>query len=105
MNNIFSAIPAQLDAELCEELLGAGNCRIERIVSQGHSSPAQGWYEQDEHEWVMVVQGAGKIVFADGKEQTLHAGDYLNIAAGVKHKVVWTAPDEPTLWLTVFYRD
>jgi cupin 2 domain-containing protein len=30
-------------------------------------------------------------------------GDYINIPAHEKHRVAWTRPDEPTIWLAVFY--
>jgi cupin 2 domain-containing protein len=31
----------------------------------------------------------------------LSSGDHLLIAAGVRHKVAWTDPDQPTVWLAV----
>ena len=34
----------------------------------------------------------------------MRAGDYLNIPARRRHRVEWTAPDGPTVWLAVFYR-
>ncbi len=39
---------------------------IERIVSEGHTSPESGWYEQKRHEWVIVLQGAATILFENG---------------------------------------
>lgn len=30
--------------------------RMERIVSQGHASPEGFWYDQDQNEWVMVLE-------------------------------------------------
>lgn len=105
MNNIFQNIPSNLSAEVFEDVIKHKDVRIERIISKGHSSPDQGWYDQEEHEWVMVLQGAGTLAFEDGSTQTLKAGDYLNIPAHTKHKVSWTDPDQVTVWLAVFYRD
>jgi len=31
-------------------------------------------------------------------------GDYINIPAHTKHRVAWTTPDGPTIWLAVHYR-
>jgi cupin 2 domain-containing protein len=101
--NIFKAIAATRDAELFEDILSTPNVRIERIVSTGQSSPPEGWYDQDEHEWVMVLQGAAVLSFEHGEEQRLQAGDYLNIPAHCRHRVAWTDPDQPTVWLAVFY--
>jgi cupin 2 domain-containing protein len=30
-------------------------------------------------------------------------GDHLNIPAQRRHRVEWTTPEEPTIWLAVFY--
>ncbi|MCP5160913.1 MAG: cupin domain-containing protein [Hahellaceae bacterium] len=102
-NNIFQGLPECLPEEWFETVVQAGHIRIERIVSQGHSSPASDWYDQDEHEWVMVLQGAGILLFDDGKEVALRQGDYLNIPAHVRHRVKWTDPEQVTVWLAVFY--
>ena len=105
MKNLYADIPDNLDAEQFEALLRAGSVRIERILSRGQTSPAQGWYDQTEHEWVLVLEGRGIIGFADGREIKLQKGDCLNIPAHVKHKVKWTDPDNTTIWLCVFYKD
>ena len=31
-------------------------------------------------------------------------GDYVNIPAHKRHRVEWTTPDAPTVWLAVHYR-
>ncbi|MFY9326410.1 MAG: cupin, partial [Georgfuchsia sp.] len=61
-----SELPALPEKEVFEELLRADNVRIERIVSKGHTSPEQGWYDQIENEWVIVLEGSGKVLFEDG---------------------------------------
>lgn len=101
--NLFEAIPTVLPDEQFKALLQRPNLRIERILSQGHTSPKQGWYDQEEHEWVLVLQGCGTVEFDNGESQTLHVGDYLNIPAHTRHRVTYTDPDDVTLWLAVFY--
>lgn len=103
MANIYSELPLQLEKELFEELVRAENVRIERIISKGHISPEQGWYDQIENEWVIVLEGAGVVLFEDGAEVTLHKGDYINIPSHARHKVTWTDPDVLTVWLAIFY--
>ncbi len=103
MKNIFAFIPDAFEEELFDDLLKSGNIRIERILSKGQSSPAQGWYDQSEHEWVVVLEGSGIIAFEDGREITLGRGDCINIPAHVRHRVKWTDPDRVTVWLAVFY--
>ncbi|WP_432468060.1 cupin domain-containing protein [Agarivorans sp. Z349TD_8] len=103
MANIFSGIAEDFQQEQFSDLLERPNIRIERIVSFGHRSPEQGWYDQAEHEWVMVLEGSASLLFEDGHEQHLNKGDYFNIPAHVRHKVSQTAADRPTIWLAVFY--
>ena len=103
MPNMLSNLPDSLPSEVIEDLVKTESLRIERILSHGHSSPEQGWYDQTENEWVMVLKGQGVIEFQDGETKTLSEGDFVNIDAGVKHKVVSTHPDEITVWLAIFY--
>lgn len=102
MTNLFAHIPESLQEELTETLVSAGSMRIERVVSHGQASPEGFWYDQREHEWVVVLQGAARLRFEDGTTE-LKPGDFVNIPAHRKHRVEWTTPAEPTIWLAVFY--
>ena len=106
LTNLLADIPGQLPNELFTILLELAHVRIERIVSHGHASPEGFWYDQDQHEWVVVLKGAARLRF-EGEEQTaeMKPGDFVNIPAHVKHRVEWTTPDEPTIWLAVHYGD
>ena len=104
MRNLFSDIPDDLPDELCERLLEAKSVRIDRIVSTGHASPAGFWYDQEDHEWVIVLKGEAKLLF-EGDDKPIHMqpGDFVNIPAHRKHRIEWTAPEEPTVWVAVHY--
>lgn len=101
-NNIFTDLPPQLPNELFTTLFDAASVRIERIVSHGHASPEGFWYDQNQHEWVVVLKGAARVRFEDETVE-LKSGDFINIPAHRKHRVEWTTPDEPTVWLAVHY--
>jgi cupin 2 domain-containing protein len=101
-SNLFDQLPLNLPEELFNTLLDTGTVRIERIVSQGHASPEGFWYDQDEYEWVVVLRGAARLS-VEGEIKELKQGDFLNIPAHQKHRVEWTTPDGPTIWLAVFY--
>jgi cupin 2 domain-containing protein len=82
------------------------NFRIERIVSQGHCSPQGFWYDQNEHEWLIVLEGSASIQFQHDPEPVeLHQGSYLNIPAHVKHRVVQSNSIQQTVWLAIHYSD
>ena len=101
--NIFENIPQQIDAEIFDTLVETPDIKIERILSQGQRSPESGWYDQDSNEWVMLLQGAARLSFADRESVELRPGDHLNIPAHTKHCVDWTDPDLATVWLAVHY--
>jgi cupin 2 domain-containing protein len=100
--NLFQAIPTDLPEEITHCLLSCERLKIERIVSKGHSSPPDFWYDQDQNEWVLLIAGEARLQL---ENETIHLqpGDYFNIPAHVKHRVAWTAPEHETIWLAVFY--
>jgi cupin 2 domain-containing protein len=100
--NLFADLPRHLPNELFTALLTAVSIRIERIVSHGHVSPEGFWCDQEQNEWVVVLKGAARLQF-ENETVELKAGDFVNIPAHKKHRVEWTTPDEPTIWLAVHY--
>lgn len=87
-----------------DTLFSKPGLHIERIVSTGQASPAGFWYDQREAEWVLVLKGRAGLRFDDEEgEQTLKSGDWLYIAPHRRHRVEWTAPDEPVVWLAIHF--
>jgi cupin 2 domain-containing protein len=101
--NIFSPLPENLEHEFVDTLIEKGHVKIERIVSKGHRSPDTGWYDQDQDEWVIVLQGAAILSFPDDEPVSLKVGDHVCIPAGCRHRVSWTDPNMETVWIAVFY--
>ncbi len=103
--NLFADLPAEFAEELVTILAENRHIRIERIVSQGHSSPENFWYDQAESEWVILLKGEARLLFeGDAKASPLKPGDHILIPAFRKHRVEWTPPEEPTIWLAVFFQ-
>jgi cupin 2 domain-containing protein len=102
LNYLLTHIPSNLPAELTELLLQSPNLRIERIISQGHTSPEGFWYDQDTDEWVLLVQGAARLRFEEGVVE-MRVGDYLHIPAHRRHRVEWTDPVQKTVWVAVHF--
>ena len=98
MDNLFFNIPADIPEELVEALLDAAHVRIERFISQGHTSPEGFWCDQEKNDFVLLVRGSARLRFEDEVVE-MKPGDLLNIPAHRKHRVEWTTPDEPTIWL------
>ncbi len=102
--NLFAHIPETVPEELVESLLNASNVRIERIVSRGQASPEGLWYDQEMHEWVLLVSGAARLTFEGDEPVEMVAGAFINIPAYRRHRVEWTDPAQPTIWLAIHYR-
>lgn len=102
--NIFGQIPETANQELFTTLLSARDIRIERIVSFGGKSPDGFWYDQEENEWVLILEGSATLGFETGAPVNLKAGGYLNIPARTRHRVEKTNENGKTVWLAVFYR-
>lgn len=103
--NLFAALPERLPGELFEILAETAEGTVERIVSTGQATPEGEWLCQDRHEWVVLLKGAADLFFeGENTPSRLVPGDYINIPAGTRHRVDWTADDEPTVWLAIHYR-
>ncbi len=104
MNNLFADLPTDLPEELVDVLGENQHVRIERIVSTGQASPDGFWFDQEEAEWVIVLKGEAKLLFeGDGEPIHMKMGDFVNIPAHKRHRVEWTTPHAPTIWLAVYY--
>jgi cupin 2 domain-containing protein len=100
--NLLTNLPKLLPEELIENIVVANDVRIERIISTGHSSPPDFWYDQNENEWVIVLQGSAVLEF-ESETRHLVAGSYVLVPAHQKHRVRSTSSSEPTVWIAVFY--
>ena len=104
IRNVFSAIDRDSPDELFETLLQIPGAKLERIVSTGQSTPPGEWYDQADAEWVVLLSGAARLRFEPpAAEHELHPGDYLLIPAHCRHRVEWTSPNEPAVWLALHF--
>ena len=105
-NDLFADIPDKLKDELIETILQTSNFRIERIVSQGHSSPEGFWYDQTDNELVILLKGSATLRFENQPQPIkMKPGDYLHIEKHVRHRVESTNPEQETIWLAVHYNE
>lgn len=104
MPNVFN-IPKEIPEEITEILLNNKNVRIEKTISNGQCSPEHFWYDQDEDEFVFLLQGKAEILFENQEKITLNKGNYLLIPAHKKHRVEKTSTNPPCIWLCIFLID
>ncbi len=104
--NLFQGISIAGDGanEDISAILTRPGLKIERIVSHGHASPPDFWYDQTWHEWVVVLSGSARLSFENEDDaRLLTAGDYVFIPARKRHRVDWTSEDGPTVWLAIHF--
>ena len=101
--NIFDNIPSNIPEEIIETLIDSDGIKVERIISKGHVSPKDFWYDQDKNEFVILLKGSAKLLFENDEQIILSAGDYINIPAHKKHRVEWTVSKIETIWFAIFY--
>ena len=101
--SLLSRLPARpLPHEAVETLVERPGLRIERIVSTGQATPEGQWYDRETDEWVLVVRGRARLRIAgEAQDRDLGEGDFLLLPAHCRHRVTWTEPDMPTVWLAV----
>ncbi len=100
--NLLNPLPPQQATELFQDLLQRPGIRVERIISWGQASPDGFWYDQPQAEWVLLLEGSARLRFEDQHEPLqLERGSCVLIAAHRKHRVDWTDPSQPTVWLAI----
>lgn len=102
VRNLFGDISAGPNETIDALMAGRGNVTVERIVSHGGRAPAEGTFEQDWTEFVVLVQGEARLVALEPDETfELKSGDWLEIPSKRRHYVAWTSSEPPAVWLAV----
>ncbi len=99
--NLFTVLPAAPPAcELSDVLVHRPRWKVERITSWGHATAPGEWFDQDTDEWVVLLAGAARLLI-EGEPTTreLVPGDWVFLAARMRHRVEWTDTTRPTVWL------
>ncbi len=99
--NLFINLPAAPPAgEQFDVLLERPGWKVERIVSWGHATAPGEWFDQLTDEWVVLLAGAASLLIeSEATPRELAPGDWVFLAARVRHRVEWTDPARPTVWL------
>ena len=126
MNNIFIPNQDNPEEEQFDTLLQTPNIHIEKITSHGQTSDE--WYEQEEDEWVVLIEGEGHLLFEEtpspqtatacfeetsspqtatacfeeSRQVKLVKGEYIHIPKMKKHKVIYTS--SPAIWLAIHFK-
>lgn len=104
LQNLFTDIPQALQDEQFATLVETPGFTMSRIVSTGQATPAGEWYDQARAEWVVVLRGSARLRFEDEtRDRTLGVGDFVEIAPHHRHRVTWTDPSGPTIWLALYF--
>ncbi|WP_321952850.1 cupin domain-containing protein [Paraburkholderia bannensis] len=100
--NLFEGIDAAAPQEVFERIVAQPGVLIARIVSTGQASPEGFWYDDPRDEWVVLLTGAAELEF-EAHRMRMKPGDHVHIRAHCRHRVAWTDPQTPTVWLAVYF--
>ncbi len=95
----------QTDKEVFEILEDNNSLKLEFIVSPGSRNGFEKWYQQDEDEFIYLIQGEAIIEFKDLNQLRLIKGDYFKIPAGLQHRIAFTSTSPHCIWLTIFKKN
>lgn len=101
--NLLDDLPAAEPQERFESLLRTSGLHLQRILSWGQVTPDGQWYDQADNEWVLLLAGAARLLIEGQEELVLMPGDTLLLPAHCRHRVIWTDPAQPTVWLALHY--
>lgn len=95
--NIYEMPPLPLAEEVTTILTENENIRIEKIISTGQVSD---WYNQDETEFVILLESNAVIEYENNKTVAISKGDTLRINPHERHKDVFLMPERffPQFW-------
>jgi cupin 2 domain-containing protein len=99
--NILDLPSISASQEIYETLVASHDILIERIISKGHTTPTAEWYDQEQDEWVLLLQGEAVIAYDDASLSIIKKGDYLFIPAHKRHRVEFTSSEPPCIWLAI----
>lgn len=101
--NLFADLPATPPAaESFDTLIQRAGWKVERITSWGHTTAPGEWFDQLTDEWVILLAGAARLqIEGEVAARELAPGDWVFLPARVRHRVEWTDPARPTVWLAV----
>lgn len=104
--NLFDLSTMGNQKEECFEVLlslsgseSSGGVVIERIVSNGKSSPEGFWYDQLHTEWVMVLKGSALIAIEGEDLRPMLPGEWCLFLPHCRHRVEEVSED--CVWLAI----
>eukprot|EP00607_Mallomonas_marina_P004210 CAMPEP_0182428084 /NCGR_PEP_ID=MMETSP1167-20130531/21008_1 /TAXON_ID=2988 /ORGANISM="Mallomonas Sp, Strain CCMP3275" /LENGTH=142 /DNA_ID=CAMNT_0024610745 /DNA_START=288 /DNA_END=713 /DNA_ORIENTATION=+ len=104
--NVYSSVvPGQVYPE--EQLTPLLSCpiglRVNHIVSTGHVTAEDEWYDQQDNEWVLLINGTATLQFVDGMTHDMVAGSYLYIPRHCRHRVLRTSVSPAAVWVAIHH--
>jgi cupin 2 domain-containing protein len=103
--NIFKTNPEKPNEEIFEIILNNKNLKLERIITNGQTTPPGEWYNQENDEWVVLIQGSALILFENEKFIILNKGDHILIPKNCKHRVQWVDSNQECIWLALHFKE
>ncbi len=104
-DNLFNRPLPQEGFEQKFQIQEGDNWRLELIVSNAAMSQKGFWYDQEENEWILILQGSALLRLRD-PDGTLDmsVGDHLLLPSRRLHRIERTNSAPGTIWLSLLWK-
>lgn len=100
--NIYTKPDGSSDEqEIFETLLISSNLKIERIITQKPYTIPGEWYNQENDEWVLLLEGEAELEIKGEKSINIFKGDYIFIPARKIHRIKQSSTNTNCIWLAI----
>jgi cupin 2 domain-containing protein len=99
--NLFDLSEEGNAFEIFTTLFESRTLKVERIYGQRPYTQPGEWYDQEQDEWVVLLQGHAILEIKDEKIMELKAGDYLFLPAHKIHRIKATSKSPRCIWLAL----
>jgi len=90
--------------EILETLLSEKSFFIERIITNGQTTPKGTWLSQEKAEFVVLLNGNATLIIRENNQIiNMKAFDYILIPPYCEHRVDCVSENQEIVWLAVHF--
>jgi cupin 2 domain-containing protein len=87
LTNLLENVPADLAEEVFQTLPETPGVRVKRSVSRGHASPEGFRYDQETHDWVLLLSVAARLRLEGDEPLDIRPSSFVHLPAHRRHRV------------------
>lgn len=101
IGNIFDPPADTGEHEIFTTIFKSDKIEITKIDGLRAFNKPGKWYDQEDDEWVILLQGKATLEFQNDESIQLNSGDYIFIEAHKPHRIKQSSNKPNCLWLAI----